>query len=64
MVLGIVFAYKIYLVYFADIVVFVVPWGHLLLIVGLASAASVASTAHPAIRASRVPPAQALRYIE
>ena len=63
-VLGIVFAYKIYIVYFADIVVFVVPWAHLLLIVGLTSAAAIASTAHPAIRASRVPPAEALRYIE
>ncbi len=64
MALGIVFAYKVYIVYFADIVVFVVPWDHLLLIVGVASLAAVASTAHPAIRASRVPPAEALRYIE
>ncbi len=64
MVLGIVFAYKIYIVYFADIVVFSVPWEHLLLIVGLASLAAVASTAQPAIRGSRVPPAEALRYIE
>ena len=64
MVLGIVFAYKIYVVYFADIVVFSVPWAHLALIVGLASVASVASTAQPAIRASRIPPAEALRYIE
>jgi putative ABC transport system permease protein len=62
--LGIVLAYKIYIVYFADIVVFSIPWSNLLLIVGLASAASVASTAQPAIRASRIPPAEALRYIE
>ena len=64
MALGIVFAYKIYIVYFADIVVFTIPWDHLLLIVGLASVAAIASTAHPAIRASRIPPAEALRYIE
>jgi putative ABC transport system permease protein len=62
--LGIVFAYKVYLVYFADIVVFSIPWDHLLLIIGLASVAAVASTAQPAIRASRIPPAEALRYIE
>ncbi len=62
--LGIVLAYKIYVVYFADIIVFSVPWSHLALIVGLASGAAVASTAQPAIRASRIPPAEALRYIE
>src|SRR5436309_1884766 len=62
--LGIVLAYKIYIVYFADIVVFSVPWPNLALIVGVASAAAVASAAQPAIRASRIPPAEALRYIE
>jgi len=62
--LGIVLAYKIYIVYFADIVVFSVPWPNLALIVGVASIASVASAAQPAIRASRIPPAEALRYIE
>src|SRR5213080_806267 len=62
--LGIVFAYKVYLVYFADIIVFRIPWNHLLLIVGIASVAAVASTAQPAVRASRIPPAEALRYIE
>jgi len=62
--LGIVLAYKIYIVYFADIVVFSVPWPNLALIVGVASIAAVASAAQPAIRASRIPPAEALRYIE
>src|SRR3989449_910925 len=62
--LGIVLAYKIYIVYFADIVVFSVPWPNLTLIVGLASVAAVASAAQPAVRASRIPPAEALRYIE
>src|SRR5437667_562870 len=62
--LGIVLAYKIYIVYFADIVVFSVPWPNLVFIVGVASAAAVASAAQPAIRASRIPPAEALRYIE
>jgi putative ABC transport system permease protein len=62
--LGIVFAYKVYLVYFADIIVFRIPWDHLLLIVGVASVAAIASTAQPAVQASRIPPAEALRYIE
>jgi len=34
------------------------------LIVGVASVAAVASAAQPAVRASRIPPAEALRYIE
>ena len=62
--LGIVFAYKVYLVYFADIVTFSVPWVNLGIVVGIASAAAIASTAQPAIRASRLPPAAALRYAE
>ena len=62
--LGVVFAYKVYLVYFADIVTFSVPWASLGIIVGIASVAAVASTAQPAIRASRFPPAEALRYSE
>ncbi len=62
--LGIVFAYKVYLVYFAGIVTFSIPWVNLSIIVGIASAAAVASTAQPAIRASRIAPAEALRYSE
>ncbi len=62
--LGIVFAYKVYLVYFAGIITFSVPWVNLGIIVGIASAAAVACTAQPAIRASRIPPAEALRYSE
>ena len=62
--LGIVFAYKVFLVYFADIITFSVPWVNLGIIVGIASAAAVACTAQPAIRASRIPPAEALRYSE
>jgi putative ABC transport system permease protein len=62
--LGIVFAWKVHAVYFADIVVFTVPWANLAGIVAAASLAAVASTAQPAIRASRIPPAEALRYIE
>ena len=62
--LGIVFAYKVYLVYFAGIITVSVPWVNLGIIVGIASVAAVACTAQPAIRASRIPPAEALRYSE
>ena len=62
--LGIVFAYKVFLVYFADIITFSIPWVNLGVIVGIASAAAIACTAQPAIRASRIPPAEALRYSE
>ena len=62
--LGIVFAYKVYLVYFAGIVTFSVPWVNLSIIVAVTSLAAVACTAQPAIRASRIPPAEALRYSE
>lgn len=62
--LGIVFAWKVYAVYFAGIVVFTVPWVNLGVIVGLASLAAIASTAQPAIRASRIPPAEALRFVD
>ena len=62
--LGIVFAYKVYLVYFAGIITFSVPWVNLGIIVGIASVAAIACTAQPAIRASRFPPAEALRYSE
>ncbi len=61
---GIVLAWKIHLVYFADLVVFSVPWMNLAWVVALACIAALASTAHPAIRASRIPPAEALRHFE
>ena len=62
--LGIVFAWKVYLVYFADVVVFSIPGANLAGIVGLAWAAAVASAAQPALHASRIPPAEALRSFE
>lgn len=63
-VTGILFTYKVYLVYFADIVTFSIPWANLMLIVAVATAAALAATAAPAIQASRLPPAKALRFAE
>jgi len=62
--LGIVLSWKVYLVYFADVAVFVIPWPSIVLNLVVAFLATIACVAQPAIRASRVPPAEALRYVE
>ena len=62
--LGVVLSYKVFSVYFADFAVFTIPWLNLAIITAIALGATVAATASPAIRASKIPPAEALRYIE
>jgi len=62
--LGVVLSYKVFSVYFADFGVFTIPWLNLAIITAIALGATVAATASPAIRASKIPPAEALRYIE
>ena len=64
MALGVVLAYKVYSVFFADFATFAVPWVNLGIIASIALVATVAATASPAVRASKIPPAEALRYIE
>ena len=64
MALGVILAYKVYSVFFADFATFVVPWVNLSVIAAIALGATVAATASPAVRASKIPPAEALRYIE
>lgn len=44
--------------------VYSAPWGTIAAMLGAALAASVAATAVPAARASRIPPAVALRVAE
>ena len=43
---------------------FIIPWGNLLLVSILAYIATLIFTVYPARQASKVPPAEALRYIE
>lgn len=43
---------------------FVVPWTDLAIILVVAYVATVLATLGPSIRASRLPPAEAIRYIE
>src|SRR3989441_3737026 len=63
-ILGIALSYDLYLRFFADQTLFVVPWARLVTLGGAAFAGSVLATASPAIRASRMPPAEALRRFE
>ncbi|TLZ63815.1 MAG: ABC transporter permease [Methanobacteriota archaeon] len=63
-ILGIALSYDLYLRFFADQTLFVVPWARLVTLGAAAFAGSVLATASPAIRASRMPPAEALRRFE
>jgi putative ABC transport system permease protein len=63
-ILGVALSYVLYLRFFADQAAFVVPWIRLLTLGGAAFLGSVLATASPAIRASRMPPAEALRRFE
>ena len=50
--------------YSDDGVSFVIPWGNLLAITIIAYVATLIFTFYPALKAAKVPPAEALRYIE
>src|SRR5213083_787387 len=62
--LGVALSYDLYLRFFAEQAAFVIPWERLLLLGGIAFLGSVLATASPAIRAARMPPAEALRSFE
>jgi len=62
--LGVALSYDLYLRFFANQAAFVIPWERLLLLGGIAFIGAVLATASPAIRASRIPPAEALRSFE
>src|SRR2546427_542465 len=59
--LGVALSYDLYLRFFANQAAFVIPWERLLLLGGIAFLGAVLATASPAIRASRMPPAEAPR---
>ena len=63
-ILGVALSYDLYLRFFADQAAFTVPWARLLLLGGAAFLGAVVATASPAVRASRMPPAEALRRFE
>ncbi|MGQ0798427.1 MAG: ABC transporter permease [Methanobacteriota archaeon] len=63
-VLGILLSYRISVEFFVGEEAFLIPWGRIVLVTGVAYVMSVLATASPAIRAARFPPAEAIRYIE
>ena len=62
--LGIVLAQRVWDAYFSSIAVFAIPWTQLVIVSAIAFGATLLATASPALRASRLPPAETLRYIE
>lgn len=63
-VLGVLLGYRIWLDFLATADAFVVPWAKIALVAGIAYGMSLLTTVLPAIRAARLPPAEALRYVE
>src|SRR5256885_6235461 len=62
--LGIALSYDLFLRFFEGQASFVIPWDRLVLLGGIAFLGSVLATASPAIRASKIPPAEGLRSFE
>ena len=62
--LGIALSYDLFLRFFEGQAAFVIPWDRLFFLGGIAFLGSVLATASPAIRASKMPPAEALRSFE
>ena len=63
-VLGVALSYDLFLRFFEGQASFIIPWDRLVLLGGIAFLGSVLATASPAIRASKMPPAEALRSFE
>jgi len=61
---GIVLAYRVWSMFFQEVTPFIIPWLHLAAVAVIAGVATVLATASPAVRASKTPPAAALRYSE
>ena len=63
--LGIGIGWTIYTGSFKDVgASFVIPWMNLLVIAIIAYVATLIFTFYPSLKASKIPPAEALRYIE
>jgi len=62
--LGVVLAQRVWEAYFSSIAVFAIPWVHLATVASIAFGFALLATAGPAVRASRLPPAETLRYTE
>ena len=62
--LGIALSYDLFLRFFEGQASFLIPWTRLLLLGGISFIGSVLATASPAVRAAKMPPAEALRSFE
>lgn len=62
--LGVMLSYRVWSLFFQDLTPFIIPWVHFAIVALIAGLATVLATISPAIRASRTPPAEALRYVE
>jgi putative ABC transport system permease protein len=62
--LGIAMSWKIYERYFTGLASFTIPWLDISVIVLVAFIATLLSTLSSAYKASRIPPAEAIRYLE
>ncbi len=63
-ILGIALSYDLFVKFFSDVAYFSIPWDRLVLLSSIAFIGAVVATASPAIRAARMPPAEALRSYE
>ncbi len=62
--LGILLGYRIWVDFLPQAEEFLIPWNRILLISAVAYVAALATTISPSLRAARLPPAEALRYVE
>lgn len=62
--LGIVLAQRVWEIFFASIAVFTIPWLPIATVAGAAVLFTLLATASPAVRASKLPPAETLRHVE
>lgn len=62
--LGVLLSYRVWSLFFQDLTPFIIPWLHFAIIAFIVGSVTVLATASPAVRASRTPPAEALRYTE
>ena len=63
-VLGLLLSYDMYITYYADRVSFSIPWFNIIFICVIAYIATMIATSSPARKAAKIPPAEAVRYIE
>lgn len=62
--LGIALSYNVWRIYFSEIAVFIIPWANVAVVMLVAFCVTLLSTSSPALKASRIPPAEALRFVE